>query len=75
MLAAMPAGIRCEVGDEPALATIRASVQYHSPCTGRLPRARNTGTTMRTKNLLSKYKGIIISLQQKRIYKCANGTV
>lgn len=30
MLVEIPAGIACEVGDEPALDSIRARVQYYS---------------------------------------------
>ena len=45
-----------EVGDEPALTTIRASVHYYGLDAERLPQARNIGITMRTKNLLSMYE-------------------
>lgn len=51
MLVEIPAGIACEVGDEPALDSIRASVQYYSLSFDRLPQANNIGTTIRTKNL------------------------
>ncbi len=45
-----------EVGDEPALATIRASLQYHGFYAERLPQARNIGIAMRIQSLLSLYE-------------------